>query len=1059
MGSAASKQFQSDKAKHAQIVLSAVQNFEDSRNGVNMDMNEGQDGFSADFFKKRVLLAASDAKARGKAIDSSLAQLTDADIETLRHYVVGRRDEEQKKSVEESLRVEEVNDEDVVAVIRRHKPPQGGDANNDETTSVLSYGDHEDDDEEEDAHDESGVDSSGSMLINRSRSRSVHASFDQDEVENLETEEEGSPGNIRIFPISPSSKHGFTGGESTSERTSHTIDPGDAGTGGGSRKLSLDDDQSTSPPLFGAHGAHGVPGAHGTRGGMAAGHRSGVAEAISKIWGDMDAELGSVASQAGRPAFSPSASMQAFPPYRGGSGGGGGGVGRRMGAVSPGGGGGGSGYKDRGQRIDEDNASLMGLQRQKVMTMTQNAQLEREVEALQKQLERMEQMDQVLGFSPNTTPAKQSHPPRGRPDDGYLPVGGAPSTVGSNSNGNVLTGLAMRKLPHSYIYPIEEDMSKPFEALPKGNAGGARGAGRGVGRGGGGGGDGSDSDAKPNASPSSTSNRRRGKVRRGKAGTGAAAAALNNVVDPRHRHHVDSNYGHGYGQGPGQGQVGASVDSGGEEALREPPALQISNSRARRSMAKAGSSSDSENDVAANQSSMARMNNMYSNHKYNLDSKHQSGGGGSGIGADSDTSDGGPSVGHRAPGKGAGSHNPVRAGRALHDGSDLSDDTGAGSEVAGHKPTAGNHSRYRRRLGQQQGNAQGNNNGNSSNGLTGRNNNNSSPGSTQQQDPLLLGGVVGIGSGGGGAGGQGGQGGPSESRGVLQRGGAGVARRRRAGSNVSNGAESDDSSSVPVGAAIGGVHGHGVGAMRNPAPPPQQQHLSQQNSDSENQHHQGNKAHGQESAAGAAAGAAAIPQSPRAGPRGNAVLKAALSRLNSHSEPNDTVGGIHSQDELLNINGSGLSGAAPAPASALGPSSRPRRATKGSATDAGPPSAAAEEKLPAHKHTPPPVKLSLDLPVSDGSGGGGYGGGGRRDGRGGGERIYAEDKAAEYRSLMDNIDRHLGESRDEQGASAQPSEAGAGAGAKEGGGGGGGGLAAFGRVKGKGSALKKLNRR
>eukprot|EP01034_Spumella_vulgaris_P031897 gene31897-39409_t len=50
-------------------------------------------------------------------------------------------------------------------------------------------------------------------------------------------------------------------------------------------------------------------------------------------------------------------------------------------------------YKDIGERIDERNDALMGLQRQKVISYTQNAQLEREVEALQRQLEKMDQLD------------------------------------------------------------------------------------------------------------------------------------------------------------------------------------------------------------------------------------------------------------------------------------------------------------------------------------------------------------------------------------------------------------------------------------------------------------------------------------------------------------------------------------------------------------------------------------------------------------------------------------------------------------------------------------------
>lgn len=60
-------------------------------------------------------------------------------------------------------------------------------------------------------------------------------------------------------------------------------------------------------------------------------------------------------------------------------------------------------YQDFGQKIDAKNESLMGLQRQKIWSYAKNAQLEREVELLQKQLLQMEMIDKEKGFNSTFT--------------------------------------------------------------------------------------------------------------------------------------------------------------------------------------------------------------------------------------------------------------------------------------------------------------------------------------------------------------------------------------------------------------------------------------------------------------------------------------------------------------------------------------------------------------------------------------------------------------------------------------------------------------------------------
>ena len=74
-------------------------------------------------------------------------------------------------------------------------------------------------------------------------------------------------------------------------------------------------------------------------------------------------------------------------------------------AVGMGRAGGGGGSSVEYQRsLDERNEALLGLQRQKVMSYTQNAQLEREVELLRKQLEKMEQLEKTFDMAKANRP-------------------------------------------------------------------------------------------------------------------------------------------------------------------------------------------------------------------------------------------------------------------------------------------------------------------------------------------------------------------------------------------------------------------------------------------------------------------------------------------------------------------------------------------------------------------------------------------------------------------------------------------------------------------------------
>jgi hypothetical protein len=382
MGAAAGKQFQSEKAKHAQAVLSAVELFEQS----NHQEQESYGGVSTEFFKKRVMLAASDAKRNGKDIEKSLAQLTDADMDMLAHYAENRKAEMRRQGAANSntMQVEEIFDEE------NGNADNAGD-NVDETTSVLSYGD-----DEEEAAENDEMDSSGEIL------------------ENIEEVVESRPrlnSGFKVFPM---------GAEEEEEGASKA----DGENGGSNQKSKLKLEEATV--------------------------RSGIADHFAKFW-DYD-EPGSLASQATHGAgidspltgaHSPNSTLigkkfqpspkQSFP------------------------------YKDRGQRIDERNEALMVLQRKKVISLTQNAQLEREVEALQRQLEKMDQIDQTFastnktnGSLNNTGNSSNTVPPGSTLKFAQMSARSDLSSSGYGS-GNV-------QGRYSYIYPIDEEISfQPHE--------------------------------------------------------------------------------------------------------------------------------------------------------------------------------------------------------------------------------------------------------------------------------------------------------------------------------------------------------------------------------------------------------------------------------------------------------------------------------------------------------------------------------------------------------------------------------------------------------------------
>lgn len=101
----------------------------------------------------------------------------------------------------------------------------------------------------------------------------------------------------------------------------------------------------------------------------------------------------------------------------------------------------------------------MGLQRQKVISYTQNAQLEREVEALQRQLEKMEQIDRTLTHSGGN--GKRGAAATTSDSSLYSPV--SSSALNGTNLSTLTTSLHLHTPPkgagkyYSSIYPIDEE--------------------------------------------------------------------------------------------------------------------------------------------------------------------------------------------------------------------------------------------------------------------------------------------------------------------------------------------------------------------------------------------------------------------------------------------------------------------------------------------------------------------------------------------------------------------------------------------------------------------------
>lgn len=414
MGAGAGKQYTSDKTRHAENVYEAVRAYEAAH----------PHDFTHDYghlqpFKTRVQMAAVEAKRKGKDIDSSLAQLNDADLETLRKFVedTWRQKEEDRKRKNENdaaMTVEEFVEED---------PNLNDNAqdNIDETTSVLSYGDGEEPGGEGDSDGE--IDSSHSLLLGKSKSRD-----DDDEklessgeiVEDLELQNDNSVDHgrnaaVKIFPMDVATDMAGIGYTTPNRK--------------GPRPVPANNRAEESKEM-------------------------GIADALAKFW-EID-EVGSITSQLDLGiAESPrNGSFSPFSPDLRSSR-------RSLESVQT---------KERNKRLDERNERLMGLQRQKVMSYTENAKLEREVEELQRQLEIMDELDRAAGIqhsssstNVHSTPVRLHNSMQSSASTIYNSANNTPIQSSTNSqSGSHSTQRGGHHAAHqpsklSYIYPIDEE--------------------------------------------------------------------------------------------------------------------------------------------------------------------------------------------------------------------------------------------------------------------------------------------------------------------------------------------------------------------------------------------------------------------------------------------------------------------------------------------------------------------------------------------------------------------------------------------------------------------------
>eukprot|EP00981_Chlorochromonas_danica_P003869 scaffold735_cov159-Ochromonas_danica.AAC.1 len=376
MGAAAGKQFQHEKAKHASAVLDAIENYEKNHPG---EFDDEKYPIDRHLFKRRVLLAASEVKRNGQDIDRSLSQLTDMDLDTLCEVVEKHRREQRNKNGNSNS-----------------NSSVGGNSGRELKTPSFEipvpFEEEEEEDVVEDVEPSDNEHALGNDNIDETTSVLSYGDGDVATARDSEGEVDAS-GPVLIRRPSPFATHTSNPRPSrgdVDETLVETIE-GD-----------LSDDLIVSPNRL-TKQALKI---------LAPNTDNGLVEALAKFWEIEEIVESPLPTASPRSSALDSADSKSLL--------------KRA-------------YQNRSKLIDDRNETLMGLQRQKVMSFTQNAQLEREVEALQRQLEKMEEMDRTLVKDPST------------------------SSIPSSTSKTMTTGSRTRNHYHSsaIIFPEQTEQHSP----------------------------------------------------------------------------------------------------------------------------------------------------------------------------------------------------------------------------------------------------------------------------------------------------------------------------------------------------------------------------------------------------------------------------------------------------------------------------------------------------------------------------------------------------------------------------------------------------------------------
>lgn len=384
MGAAAGKQFQHEKAKHASAVLDAIENYEKNHPG---ELDDEKYPLDRHLFKRHVLLAASEAKRNGQDIDRSLSQLTDMDLDTLCEVVEKHRREQRNKNIGNKNSNSAVGNSG-----RELKTP---------SFEIPVPFEEEDEEDVEDVEPSDNEHALGNDNIDETTSVLSYGDGDVATARDSEGEVDAS-GPVLIRRPSPFATHTSNPRPSRTdvdETLVETIE-GDLSDG-----LIVSPNRLTKQALKI----------------LAPDTDNGLVEALAKFWEIEEIVESPLPTASPRSSALDSADSKSLL--------------KRA-------------YQNRSKLIDDRNETLMGLQRQKVMSFTQNAQLEREVEALQRQLEKMEEMDRTLMKDPSTSSI---------PSSTSKTMTGSRTRNPYHSAAIIFPEQAEQHSPPPSIFPIEEE--------------------------------------------------------------------------------------------------------------------------------------------------------------------------------------------------------------------------------------------------------------------------------------------------------------------------------------------------------------------------------------------------------------------------------------------------------------------------------------------------------------------------------------------------------------------------------------------------------------------------